>query len=327
MARLAVLLLSASLCGGCAGIQSALSPLGPVAREIAILWWWMLAFATAIFVLVLVALLYSIFRHPDRRWKVDPERMIVAGGIVLPLIVLSALLPFGVIVGAGVQDERAPDALTIRVRGHQFWWDIEYDDGTAEGSFRTANELYFPTGRQIELILSSVDVIHSLWLPRLAGKLDLIPGRTNRLVVEADTPGVMRGQCAEFCGVGHAKMAFIAVAVSPDEYAEWAAGQSSPARQSQDEQARRGADLFAASGCQLCHAVRGTRAGGRLGPDLTHVGGRLTIGAGILDTNRENLSRWIAHNSVLKPGNLMPDYDDLDPQTLDDISAYLESLQ
>src|SRR5690606_15957078 len=162
----------------------------------------------------------------------------------------------------------------------------------------------FPTGRQIELVLSSVDVIHSLWLPRLAGKLDLIPGRTNRLVLEADTPGVMRGQCAEFCGVGHAKMAFIAVAVPPDEYAEWAAGQSSPAQRSQDEQARRGGDLFAASGCQLCHAVRGTRAGGRLGPDLTHVGGRLTIGAGILDTNRENLSRWIAHNSVLKPGNL-----------------------
>ncbi|MBN1240904.1 MAG: cytochrome c oxidase subunit II [Gammaproteobacteria bacterium] len=326
MARGAIALLTLGLCG-CEGIQSALSPLGPVAREIAALWWWMFGVGVAVFVLVLTALLYAVFSHPDRRRTVDPERMILGGGIVLPVVVLSILLPFGVIVGASVSDERAPEALTIRVRAHQWWWDIEYDDGTPAGGFTTANELYLPVGRQIELILTSADVIHSLWLPRLAGKLDLIPGRTNRLVVEADSAGILRGQCAEFCGLGHAKMALVAVAVPPEEFAAWADAQRRPAAEPEDELARRGGELFAAAGCALCHAVRGTRAWGRVGPDLTHVGGRLTIGAGLLDTTRDNLALWIAHNGALKPGNRMPDFADLDRQQRDAIAAYLESLE
>lgn len=310
---------------GCDGIQSALDPLGPVAREIAALWWWMLGVGTAVFVLVLAALLYALFRNPARRWDIDPERLILGGGIVLPVTVLSVLLPFGVIVGSGVSDPRGEDTLTIRVRAHQWWWDVEYDD--AEGGFTTANELYLPVGRQVELILTSADVVHSLWLPRLAGKLDLIPGRTNRLVVEADTPGVIRGQCAEFCGIAHTKMALLAVAAPPERYEEWADRQRADAAMPDDSLTRRGAELFAAGGCALCHTVRGTLAWGQRGPDLTHVGGRMTVGAGTLATTRENLALWIGHNDAVKRGNRMPDYADLPIDARVALAAYLESLE
>jgi cytochrome c oxidase subunit II len=324
--RLASPLLALGL-SGCAGIQSALEPAGPIAREIAALWWWMAGVGALVFVLVLVALLYAVFRRPERRWRVDPERLILGGGIVLPVVVLSVLLPFGVIVGSGVSDQRDDETLTIRVRGYQWWWDVEYGEGTPGGGFTTANELYLPVGQKVELILTAADVIHSLWLPRLAGKLDLIPGRTNRLMIEADTPGIFRGQCAEFCGIAHTKMAFIAVAVPPQRFAEWAEAQRAVAAAPQDEPARRGAALFAAAGCALCHTIRGTLAWGRAGPDLTHVGSRLTIGAGTLDTTRDNFALWIAHNDAFKPGNRMPDFADLDQEAREALAAYLESLE
>ena len=317
---------SAALCG-CEGVQSALAPAWPVAREIASLWWWMAAMAGGVFALVLALVLYAVLRDPARRWNVGAERLIVAGGIALPVAVLSVLLPFGIRVGSGVTAANTPDTVQIRVRGHQWWWHIEYRDGTAAGAFETANELYVPTGRPVELTLTSADVVHSLWIPRLAGKLDLIPGRTNRLVIQADEPGVFRGQCAEFCGIGHAKMAFQVVAVPPAQFTAWARRLQAPARLPGDAVTRQGAQHFAAAGCGLCHAVRGHGAWGRTGPDLTHVGSRLTIGAGLLDNTRANLALWIVDNDTLKPGNRMPDFVELEPEARESISAYLESLQ
>ena len=317
---------SAIFVAGCGGLQSALDPIGPSAREIAVLWWIMAAGSALVFALVLGFLLYALYGRNGRR-RIKPMQLILGGGIVLPVVVLSILVPFNIKVASGVTAPAEPGTLTIRVHGRQWWWDIEYDDGTPGGSFTTANELYLPVGEPVELVLTSADVIHSLWLPRLAGKLDLIPGRTNRLLVEADAAGILRGQCAEFCGVGHTRMALYAVAVPPGRYREWAERQRSPAPEPAGDLARDGARLFAANGCPLCHAVRGHDAWGRLGPDLTHVGGRMTIGAGLLDTTPANLALWIARNDAVKPGNLMPDYADLDPAVREAIAAYLDGLE
>lgn len=326
-ARAGPLAAAAAFLHGCGGLQSALDAAGPSAREIAILWWWMLGGSVAIFALVVGVLLYALFAGAATRERIAPLRLIVGGGIVLPIVVLSLLVPFNAYVASGATAARSADTLTIRVRGRQWWWQVAYDPGTPAATFETANEIYLPVGRPVELILTSPDVIHSFWVPRLAGKIDLIPGRKNRLMIEADEPGVFRGQCAEFCGAGHTKMALYVVAVESDRFETWMEHQRRPAAAPADPSAQRGAELFAATGCPLCHTVRGRGAWGRGGPDLTHVGSRLTIGAGLLQPTRENIATWIAHNDALKRGNRMPDYVDLDAQTRSAIGAYLESLE
>lgn len=318
---------AAVLLAGCSGIQSALDPAGPNAREIEALWWWMAVVAVAVFALVLGSLLFALFGRGEARARLDPTRLIIGGGIALPVVVLSVLVPFNVNVSSGVSEPRQPETLTIRVHGHQWWWDVEYDFGESGATFQTANEIWLPLDEPVELILTSGDVIHSLWFPTLAGKLDLIPGRENRMMIEADTAGTFRGQCAEYCGLGHAKMALYAVAATPERFAAWVERQRRPAREPESAVLREGADLFRSSGCPLCHTVRGHGAWGREAPDLTHVGSRLTIGAGILDNTPENLALWIAHNDALKRGNRMPDYGDLGADTRRAISAYLESLE
>ena len=311
----------------CAGVQSALDPSGPIAGEIAALWWGMFWAAVAIFTLVLGLLLYAVLPHPVSRRQVQPMRMVVLGGIALPVAALSVLLPFGFYVGNGATAPLPNEAVTIRVTGRQWWWDIEYVDEEGRRGFTTANEIYIPVGKPVEIFLTSADVIHSLWLPRLAGKLDLIPGHTNRLVLEADRPGIFRGQCAEYCGIAHAKMALYAVALPPDEFASWAERQVERAVNKKEGMVVEGQALFSANGCPLCHTVRGHQAFGQQGPDLTHVGSRKTIGAGLLDNTRDNIALWIARNDDLKPGNRMPDYGHLDRKTRLAIAAYLESLR
>ena len=315
---------AAGLLAGCSGPQSALEPSGPAASEISLLWWIMFVAAVAIFTLVLVLLMYAAFRKHGKRRPIAPLRFVVVGGIVFPVVVLSLLLPFGIGVGSSMDRLTSPETLMVRVIAHQWWWEIEYRGGQQDLHFTSANELYIPVGQPVELELESADVIHSFWVPRLAGKRDLIPGMTNRLVIEADEPGIFRGQCAEFCGAAHAKMAFHVVAVEPVAFTRWAENQSRPQpARLQDA----GARLFARNGCGLCHTVRGHEALGRKGPDLTHVGSRKTIGAGLLSTNAENIALWLARNSELKPGNRMPDYTHLSPEDRLEIARYLESLE
>lgn len=312
---------------GCEGVQSALAPAGPIAREIAALWWGMAIAAALIFALVLTLLLHAVLRVPERRLRIPPRRLIYAGGIALPVVTLSALMPIGVRVASNATTPAAPEAIRIHVTGHQWWWDIEYDFGTPATRFTTANEIVLPIGEPVELRLTSRDVIHSLWIPKLAGKLDLIPGRVNLLIIEADREGVFRGQCAEYCGMAHTQMALHVVAMSHEDFEDWAALQLRPAAQPEDGEAAEGAALFRATGCPLCHTVRGTGAWGRNGPDLTHVGGRHAIGAGALANTRENVVWWIAYNDAVKPRNLMPQYHDLPLETREKIAAYLETLQ
>jgi len=214
----------------------------------------------------------------------------------------------------------------IEVTGHQWWWDLRYFGDSPSDTFTSANELHVPVGRPVVIKLNSDDVIHSLWVPTLSGKKDLIPGRTTTLQFRADHPGRYRGQCAEFCGFQHAFMAFEVIADPPEQFDAWVAAQKQPAPEPSDATLRHGQEVFLRSSCIMCHAIQGTIAGARKAPDLTHVGGRSTIAAGTLPNRPAELTRWIANPQDLKPGVNMP----ATPLSSDDMGAlvsYLGSLK
>jgi cytochrome c oxidase subunit 2 len=294
------------------GIQSALHPAGPDAAVIAEITGVLFAGGAAIFVLVMALVAWAVLKPPA--WLAR-RGAIVAGGIAFPAVVLLALLVY-TLVRANALSAGEP-ALRVEVTGHQWWWHVSYlaPDGAVD--FVTANELRIPLGQPVEIRLRSADVLHSFWVPSLAGKLDLIPGKDNRLIISASRAGTFRGQCAEYCGGPHAQMAFYVVAQDEQSFDRWRQGQRLPAASAND--------LFNAR-CAACHTVRGTAASGTLGPDLTHVGGRVSIGAGILPNNRGALAGWIASSQHLKPGNLMPSFRELSGEELAALAAYLESL-
>jgi cytochrome c oxidase subunit 2 len=217
--------------------------------------------------------------------------------------------------------------MQIEVTGEQYWWRIIYMGEDGQPAFETANELHIPVGRPVELSLKTADVIHSFWVPGLSGKLDMIPGLTNTLPVRANEAATARGQCAEYCGAQHAQMAFAVTAAPPADYENWLARESGPAAETETGQASTGRDLFISAGCGACHAVRGTGAAGRVGPDLTHFASRRYIGAGALPNRPDNLVNWIANPDHFKPGNEMPPFAALPAEQLDAIAAYLESLK
>ena len=211
-----------------------------------------------------------------------------------------------------------PGALRIEVTGEQWWWRVRYLDAQGAPDFETANEIRIPAGRPVLLELKSADVIHSFWVPSLAGKLDMVPGRTNRLRLLASRPGEYRGQCAEYCGGPHAFMALFVVAEEAAQFERWAEGQRKPAA---------AANALFTAHCGSCHTVRGTQAAGALGPDLTHVGSRLSIGAGLLPNNAGALAGWIASSQHLKPGNLMPSFRHFSGEELRAMASYLQTLK
>jgi len=219
-----------------------------------------------------------------------------------------------------------PDPVGITVTGHQWWWEVRYDDPTPKNIVLTANEIHVPVGRPISLTLTSADVIHSFWVPSLNGKRDLIPGQNATTWFVADKPGVYRGQCAEFCGLQHAKMDIFVVADPPEAFAAWLEAQRAPAAEPTDPLVARGREVFLSGPCAMCHAVAGTRAGGRFGPDLTHVASRSWIAGASLENTRGHLAGWIADSQEIKPGNKMPPVP-LAPEDADALLAYLESLK
>lgn len=218
------------------------------------------------------------------------------------------------------------DDLVIKVRGSQWWWNVEYLDPQPDKRFATANEIHIPVGRNVRFQLEGDDVIHSFWVPSLAGKQDLIPGRPNELTIRADHTGVYRGQCAEFCGMQHAHMAFLVISDTQTQFDKWADAQRKPAQSISEDEIAAGREAFLAKPCAACHTIRGTSAAGTTGPDLTHIGSRSYIAAGLFETTRGSLAAWIADPQTLKPGNNMPNV----PLTADElrsISAYLASLK
>ncbi|MEK6244668.1 MAG: cytochrome c oxidase subunit II [Pseudomonadota bacterium] len=302
-------------------IQSMLDPGSAAAALIHELGIWLYAGSGLVLVLVVALALYGAFSAPR---KVAEKAWIVGGGIVFPAIVLAALLVYAIHVGHALSGPPAR-AADIEVVGKRWWWEVRY--ATGGGHAVLANELRIPVGKPLEIALSTDDVIHSFWVPALAGKVDMIPGRTNRIVVEAREPGIYRGQCAEFCGAQHAWMAFYVVALPEEEFRAWLARQAAPAAEPADAFLLRGRDAFLREACAACHTIRGTAAAGTLGPDLTHVGGRLSIGAGVLGSGAAALAAWIADPQHLKPGNLMPETKTLTGEDLRALASYLESLK
>ena len=313
---------------GWTGTPSALEPRGAGAEQIAALWWALFWIATAVYVVVLGVLLLGLLRprQPPEQdaAQFSGERFVVAGGVVIPVIVLLGVYGLSLGTMRSLAHLERPPALTVAVTGHQWWWEIRYP----EQGFSTANELHLPVGQPVRVEVTSLDVIHSFWIPQLDRKIDVIPGQTNTIWLEADRPGIYRGQCAEFCGLQHAKMALLAVADPPEAFAEWLRQQQQPALPPEEPLAQLGEQAFVREGCIACHTIRtaeGEAIGGSIGPDLTHVGSRRIIAAWF-ENSRGNLAGWIADAQALKPGNRMPNFT-LDAESLRGLVAYLAGLE
>jgi cytochrome c oxidase subunit II len=246
-------------------------------------------------------------------------------GLMVSAIPLAATLVWTLIALAAVAGPPANPALTIDVTGRQWWWDVKYASAQPSGEFATANEIHIPVGVPVLVRLHGGDVIHSFWVPKLSGKTDAIPGQTNLSWLQANHPGIYRGQCTEYCGFQHARMSFLVVAQTPADFQRWRQEQLAPAVPPVTAGQERGLALVEYR-CGLCHRVRGTRAGAFAAPDLTHLMSRATLAAGVLENNPGNLGGWIQNPQNIKPGNLMPDQH-LSAQELSDAIAYLESLK
>lgn len=321
-----------------------LDPAGPYADSVVVLAWALIAMGVIVTAIV-VAALYVAIKGSDRlRQKLGGEKAVWIGGIAFPGVVLTALLVWGLTLTASLTRPAPADAARVRVTGHMWWFDVEYLDRAGKVIMRDANELHIPVGQPVVIELASADVIHSFWVPNLSGKEDMIPGRTNELVVEADRAGRYGGVCAEYCGGPHALMGFVTVAHDPDEWEAWrrSRGVGPPPPADQDVPGRLpalarndvpaagildGRALFMDSGCGACHRVAGTQANGLAGPDLTHVGRRLSLGAGILPNNRGTMIGWIGDSQSIKPGNRMPSYSMLSAAELEAIAVWLEQRQ
>ena len=334
--RIAPLLAAATLCA-CGGPQNVLDPASPQNRSVNTLFWWMLGVAGAIWILVsVVAVGAAVARRrttieaatlPGSPPDEDERRTsrVVVGAVGATVLILLLFLVYDFTVGRALAAH--PDrTLTIEIIGHQWWWEIHYDDPNPSRIVVDANELHLPAGVMTQLKLSSRDVIHSFWVPNIAGKRDLIPGYTSSLFVQPDKPGLFRAQCAEFCGYQHAKMALDVVVHPRDEFFAWLERQRAPAAEPSDTLAQQGKKVFLAGPCSSCHAITGVQAYATVGPNLTHLASRRTIAAGSLANTRGNRAGWIVDPQSIKPGVRMP-ANQLQPHDLQALLAYLETLK
>jgi cytochrome c oxidase subunit 2 len=295
------------------GSQSVLSPAGLQASSIQHLWSLMLWISVAVMAVVLTYVILAVRRGMRNRSHESPSitsELALSQGVGIAVgttvILLVGLLVASVWTGRVIGSLHASSALTVEIIGHQWWWEIQYDDVVPSRRVQTANEFHIPINRPVVLKVTSRDVIHSFWVPSLQGKRDLIPGYTTALWIQADRPGVFRGQCAEFCGLQHAHMALDVVVVSDGEFEGWLEAMREPARDPPDGAARKGRDLFMRTRCAGCHTVRGTDAAGQVAPDLTHLATRSTLGAGTVANTPDHLAAWILDPQSMKPGNQMP---------------------
>jgi cytochrome c oxidase subunit II len=321
------LIVAGVLLGGCNDVQSVLAPQGPAAAEIAQLSWILFAFGTVVLIVVVIACWLAIRGSEAARARLAASTSVIIGGIAFPALTLTALLGFGVwLTQASVQRSGIGSAIRIEVVGEQWWWRVSYV-GLDGRPIASANEIRIPAGRPVDFVLTSADVIHSFWVPNLGGKVDMIPGRTTHLRLAAERPGIFRGQCAEYCGGPHALMALEVVAMSMDDFSAWLAAQSMPATDPATPEAERGKALFLAAGCGGCHTVRGTEATGSVGPDLTHIGSRRSVGIDTLPVTQASLSRFIVDGQHVKPSNRMPPFGIFGDEELGALTSYLESLR
>ena len=318
---------------GCArDTNSAFAPAGPQAERLYDVTIMFVAVCGTVWLIVTALWIAALLRRnredPPARDAVSEQKMhrMVAGAVGVTVLVLVGFL--AVEFATSRANAAAPDEafIDIHIVGHQWWWEIHYEDSVPSRRVTTANELHVPVGRAVRLKLTANDVIHSFWAPNLHGKLDLIPGQTNSLHFRVDRPGVYRGKCAEFCGLQHAKMDIIIVAESEADFAAYLARSRRAAAPPADSLRQRGQEVFLAGACVMCHTVRGTPAGGRLGPDLTHLASRRTIAAGALPNRKGYLAGWILDPQTIKPGARMP-ANDIPAADLEALLAYLGGLE
>jgi len=322
-------------CGGEQPQQTMLRPGGPMASHIEGLWWFIFVIAVVVFVIVVAILATAAARrrvheqfppeiHPDPDAEQRYARVVmVATGV--SLVILFVVLAKSVATGK-YMNIATKNPVTVEVIGHQWWWEVRYPNPDASMIVTTANEIHLPTGTPVVVLTSSQDVIHSLWAPSIQGKRDLIPGYQNTIWMQVDQEGTYRGQCAEFCGHQHAHMAFYVVAEKPEKFAAWLDGQRKSPPPPSDPVLVHGQEVFTGSTCIMCHQIRGTIAGSHFGPDLTHVGSRLSLGAGTLPNTPGAMGGWISDPQSIKPGVRMPP-NALPAQDLQAVVAYLGSLK
>lgn len=328
--------LCVSSCGG--GIQNAINPTGPIAENLSRLWWLMFTVCSIVFVLVMIALLLSLRRATaeaaDRTPILEPSeeserrrRNVILTATTITVIILFVFLIASYSSGRSLRlNDPTKNGLSIELTGHQWWWEVRYNDVDASNIFTTANEIHIPVGVPVRFTLYGADVIHSFWVPNLAGKKDLIPGKVSTIWLQADKPGVYRGQCAEYCGLQHAKMALWVVAEPQEQFNAWRQNQTQEAVPASSDVQKRGQQVFFATTCVMCHAISGTAAGSNIGPNLSHVGSRQMLAAATLVNTRDHMAQWITNSQTFKPGNKMPQ-NNLSDADLQALVEYIESLK
>jgi cytochrome c oxidase subunit II len=309
--------------------QNVLHPASKQEHSISVLWWVMFAGCTIGFgVIVLLLFLGWVRRNRDKLPFGGGERagmaIVVGLGVFLPILLLSSLFVWSDLYAINTTEAPAASStrLAVKVIGRQWFWEVRYPGTDAV----TANEIHIPVRTRVDMLGTTADVIHSFWVPELNRKVDLIPGRVNRLLLDADRPGEYRGQCAEFCGLQHANMAMYVFAEPPAAFQKWLANEERPARKPASALAREGEQLFLRLPCSGCHMIRGTSADGTVGPDLTHLASRTTLAALTLPNNPPDLAHWIEDPQRYKPGSKMPGFELTDRQSAA-LVAYLHGLR
>lgn len=346
MRRIRNLLALASAMGlaGCEVPQSIWNSHGPASHSIGNLSFAMTVLFLAFILIMWVLFAIALWKRRGTLAEHEPlesgggQVWIVVGGIAIPIVVLTALFVAGLSLmsdfpihgmhgmpsSAQMVKEMKPQILVI---GHQWWWEIHYLSDNPSKILITANELHLPAGEPVSVEVKTADVMHSFWIPALNGKVDLIPGQPNFIRMLASQPGIYKGQCAEFCGDEHARMRLLAVVQTPAAYQAWLNAQLRPGAQPTTPQAQAGQQVFLSGPCSMCHTVRGTTAGGRVAPDLTHIGSRMMIASDMYPNNNAYLEAWVTHAQSLKPDCLMPDLPDFSGEQLTDLVAYLRQLR
>ena len=300
-----------------------LDPAGPYSESVTQVAWALFAMGVIVTAIVIAALWIALKGKPATRAKLGGERTIWIAGVVFPALVMTALLVWGLSLTARLNENIDGREIRIRVTGEMWWFRVQYLAPSGAVALQDANEIHIPVGMPVVFELKSADVIHSFWVPHLSGKKDMIPGRTNLLRVEASRPGQYGGVCAEYCGRAHALMGLVVIAHAPGDWQRWLASRQRPASPTGGP----GWQLFMDNGCAACHRVAGTQANGLAGPDLTHVGSRRTLGAGIMPNHRGTMMGWVGDSQSIKPGNRMPSYDMLPGEDIQAMAEWLETLE
>ncbi len=322
-----LLVLALSL-AGCSSTQSILEPATSSTREITSLFYFIFYVALAIFIVVEALLIYFVLRYQRRARSGLPAQVhgntpIEIAWTLAPALILAVVFFLTVRTMAATNISAQPPATVhVRVIGHQWWWEFQYPDL----GIVTADELHIPVGEVVDVTLVSDNVIHSFWVPQLTGKTDVVPDHENKTWLRAETVGTYNGQCAEFCGAQHAHMLFKVIAQPRADYDAWVRQQQTPPAEPTGD-AVRGQQVFESSACIGCHTIQGTKGQGKVGPNLTHLGSRTTIGAGTLPNTPDNLTQWIRNAPGVKPGIVMPPFPNLSDADLQALVAYLESLK